>query len=70
MGKNKILVLILTFIVGIFYQPRWVYYNFYYNPKWVDESWWALNFWVYLILYASISVGFVAVLIKLTKKYL
>jgi len=69
MHKVRISILFLTFLIGFFYQPNWVYQNFYSNPRWVDDAWWSLNYPVFLIVYAIISVGFVELLIRLVKKY-
>jgi hypothetical protein len=69
MSKIRILILSTTFLVGFFYQPSWVYKNFYFNPRWVDDTWWSLNYPAFLILYAVISVGFVELVIIFIKKY-
>ena len=70
MNKVRISVLSLTFLTGFFYQPNWIYQNFYSNPRWIDDAWWSLNYPAFLIVYAVISVGFVELLIRFTKKYL
>ena len=70
MTKKKIIVWIIVFIVGIFYQPNWVYLNFYYNPRWVDDAWWSLSYLAYLMIYALISTLLVEILIRSVKKYL
>ena len=69
-NKNRILVLSLTFLIGFFYQPTWIYQNFYSNPRWVDDAWWSLNYPAFLIMYAVISVGFVELVIRLIKKHM
>jgi len=68
-NKNRILVLSLTFLIGFFYQPNWIYQNFYSNPRWVDDAWWSLNYPAFLVIYAIISVGFVELVIRFVKKY-
>ncbi len=70
MNKVRVSVLILTFLTGLIYQPKWIYQNFYFNPRWVDDAWWSLSYPAYLIIYALISVAFVELTIKLIKKYL
>jgi hypothetical protein len=70
MNKSRVLVLSITFLIGLFYQPNWIYQNFYFNPRWVDDAWWSLNYPVFLIIYAVISVGFVELLIRITKRFL
>ena len=68
-NKLRISILSFTFLLGFFYQPNWIYQNFYSNPRWVDDSWWSLNYPAFLIVYAIISVGFVELIIRLVKKY-
>jgi hypothetical protein len=70
MNKARILILTLTFVIGFFYQPHWVYQNFYSNPRWVDEAWWSISYPAYLIIYALISTLLVEILIRSIKKYL
>ncbi len=69
MNKVRISILSTTFLVGIFYQPNWVYENFYSNPRWEDDAWWSLNYPAFLIVYAVILVGFVELVIRFIKKY-
>ena len=69
MTKKRLAILVLVFIVGIYYQPNWIYQNFYYTPKWVDDASWAPNYVVYLFVYASLSAVFVELLIRFIKKY-
>ena len=67
--KVRFSLLSLTFIVGIFYQPKWIYQNFYFNPRWVEDSWWSMNYWAFLLIYAVVSVVFVELIIRFIKKY-
>lgn len=69
MSKARISILSITFLLGFFYQPKWIYNTFYFNPRWVDDAWWSLNYPVFLILYAFISVVFVELVIRIIKKY-
>ena len=69
MKKTHISVLVITFIVGFFYQPNWIYKNFYSDPRWVDDAWWSVTYPVYLVIYAVLSTIFVELLIRLVKKY-
>ncbi len=39
-----------TFLVGVIYQPNFIYENFYYNQRWSDGAWWAPRFELYVIL--------------------
>ena len=70
MTKKKIIVWIIVFIVGIFYQPNWVYLNLYYNPRLVEDAWWSISYLAYLMIYALISTLLVEILIRSVKKYL
>lgn len=69
MSKARISILSITFLFGFFYQPNWIYNTFYFNPRWIDGAWWSLNYPVFLILYAVISVVFVELVIRIIKKY-
>jgi len=69
MIKVRILILSFTFLIGLVYQPNWIYQNFYFNPRWVDNAWWSLNYPAFLIIYALISVGLVELIIRFIKKY-
>ena len=69
MKKTHISVLVITFIGGFFYQPNWIYKNFYSDPRWVDDAWWSVTYPAYLVIYAVLSTIFVELLIRLVKKY-
>ena len=70
MKKSRISILIATFAIGFLYQPNWIYQNFYYNPKWVDNSNWAPNYLIYLLIYACLSTLLIDTVIRFSKKYL
>jgi hypothetical protein len=38
MKKSHIAILVFTFLLGLVYQPSWIYQNFYSNPRWVDDK--------------------------------
>jgi hypothetical protein len=69
MKKTRIAILVFTFLLGLVYQPNWVYQNFYSNPRWVDDAWWSLSYPAYLLVYALLSTAFVELVIRLIKKY-
>ncbi len=69
MKKTRIAILVFTFLLGLVYQPNWVYQNFYSNPRWVDDAWWSLSYPAYLIVYAVISTVFIELVIRFVKKY-
>ena len=69
MKKTRILILVFTFIVGLVYQPNWIYQNFYFNPRWINDSWWSLSYPAYLIVYAMLFTVFVELVIRFVKKY-
>ena len=69
MKKIRIAILVLIFLLGLVYQPTWVYQNFYSNPRWVDDAWWSLSYPAYLLVYALLSTAFVELVIRLIKKY-
>jgi len=68
-SKVRISILSITFLFGFFYQPNWIYKTFYFNPRWVEDSWWSMNYWAFLLVYAVVSVIFVELIIRLIKKY-
>ena len=69
MKKTRISILVVTFLVGLVYQPSWVYENFYSNPRWVDDAWWSVSYPAYLIIYAVLSTIYVELVIRFIKKY-
>jgi hypothetical protein len=64
-----ITLLVSIFIVGVLYQPNWIYQTFYYNTRWVDDYWWSLSYLPYLIIYSFILAWFAELLTGLVKKY-
>ena len=69
MKKPHKAILVFTFLLGLVYQPNWVYQNFYSNPRWVDDAWWSLSYPAFLIIYAAISTVFVELVIRFIKKF-
>ncbi len=69
MNKVRVSILFLTFLIGIFYQPNWIYQTFYYNPRWVDDAWWSLSYPTYLIIYSFLLLGLVELLYRLSNKF-
>jgi hypothetical protein len=69
MKKSHIAILVFTFLLGLVYQPSWIYQNFYSNPRWVDDTWWSLPYPAFLIVYAVISTTFVELVIRFIKKF-
>ena len=69
MKKTRISILVVTFLVGLVYQPNWVYENFYSNPRWVDDAWWSVFYPAFLIIYARLSTMYVELVIRFIKKY-
>ncbi|MGI9195261.1 MAG: hypothetical protein ACR2IO_02495 [Candidatus Nanopelagicus sp.] len=69
MKKLRIAVLVFTFLLGLVYQPNWIYQNFYFNPRWVNDAWWSLSYPAYLVIYSLLSTAFVELVIRFIKKY-
>jgi hypothetical protein len=69
MKKSHIAILVFTFLLGLVYQPSWIYQNFYSNPRLVDDTWWSLPYPAFLIVYAVISTTFVELVIRFIKKF-
>jgi hypothetical protein len=58
------------FIVGYFYQPNWLYMNFYSNPKFRDGATWVPSFGIYSALSGFLTAVFIWAFIRFAKKYL
>ena len=59
-----------TFTVGYFYQPNWLYMNFYSNPKFRDDAPWVPSFAVYSALSGFLTALSIWVFIRFAKKFL
>jgi hypothetical protein len=69
MNKTRISILIVTFLFGLFYQPVWVYNNFWFRADFYDSIPFTVPYWVFLLIYAIFSTAFVELVIRLIKKY-
>ena len=69
MKKTRILILVVTFLFGLIYQPVWVYNNFWFRADFYDSIPFTVPYWVFLLIYAIISTAFVELVIRLIKKY-
>jgi hypothetical protein len=69
MTKVHISLLGLIFLCGFFYQPNWVYENFWSKADFYDSLPFAVPFLVFLTVYASISTAISELGIRFVKRY-
>ena len=69
MNKTRIAILILTFAFALIYQPNWVYENFWSKAGFYDSIPFTVPYFVFLIIYSSITTGITEIGIRLIKKY-
>jgi hypothetical protein len=69
MNKTRILLLVLTFLAAMIYQPNWVYQNFWNKADFYDSIPFAVPFLVFLIIYSAITTGLTELGIRFIKKY-
>ena len=69
MNKVRITLLIVTFLSAMLYQPNWVYENFWSKAAFYDSIPFTVPYLAFLIVYSSITTGFLELCIRLIKKY-
>jgi len=69
MKKTRILILVVTFLFGLIYQPVWVYNNFWFRADFYDSIPFTIPYWTFLLIYSIISTLFVELIIRLIKRY-
>jgi hypothetical protein len=69
MNKTRILILALTFLSAIYYQPNWVYENFWSKANFYDSIPFTVPYLAFLFLYAAITTGLAELGIRFIKKY-
>ena len=69
MNKTRISLLAAIFISAIFYQPNWVYENFWSKADFYNSIPFKVPFLAFLVTYALIGVGIAELGIRFIKKY-
>ena len=69
MNKTRISLLVAVFLSAIFYQPNWVYENFWSKADFYNSIPFEIPFLAFLVIYAFISVGVAELVIRFLKKY-
>ena len=69
MRKGRISVLVLSFITAFFYQPSWVYDNFWYKADFYDSIPFRVPYIAYLLVCAVVWTVLVELFIRFVKKY-
>lgn len=59
-----------VFLVGLIYQPNWVYNNFWFKADFYDDIPFQVPYLVFQIVYSLMNTIFVFYLVKFVKKYL
>jgi hypothetical protein len=69
MTKVRIALLGFVFLCAFFYQPNWVYENFWSKADFYDSLPFTVTLLVFLTIYASISTVITELGIRFVKKY-
>lgn len=69
MTKVRISFLGFIFLITFFYQPTWVYENFWSKADFFDFVPFTVPFLVYQIIYAAITTALAELGIRFIKKY-
>jgi hypothetical protein len=69
MSITRILLLVLTFLVGMIYQPNWVYQNFWSRADFYDSIPFTVPFLAFALIYSTVATGCTELGIRFIKKY-
>lgn len=69
MNKTRIVLLVLTFISAMAYQPNWVYENFWSKADFYDSIPFTVPYLAFLIIYSVITTSLIELAIRFIKKY-
>ena len=69
MNKVRISLLSFTFLLGILFQPNWVYENFWSKADFYDSIPFTVPYLVFLLIYSVITTGLAELGIRFIKKY-
>ena len=69
MNKVRISLLSFTFLLGMLFQPNWVYENFWSKADFYDSIPFTVPYLVFLLIYSVITTGLAELGIRFIKKY-
>ena len=69
MRKGHIATLGASFLIGFFYQPSWVYDNFWFKADFYDSIPFKVPYIVFQLVCAIVWTGVVELFIRFVKKY-
>lgn len=69
MTKVHISLLALAFLIAFFYQPNWVYENFWSRADFYDSIPFTVPYLIFLFVYASITTALAELGIRFVKRY-
>ena len=69
MTKIRISLLVFTSILALFYQPNWVYENFWSKADFYDSIPFEVPYLAFLLIYAAITTGLTELAIRFIKKF-
>ena len=69
MTKVRISLLGFIFLIAFFYQPNWVYENFWSKADFYDSLTFTVPYLAFLLVYASITTGIAELGIRFVKRY-
>jgi hypothetical protein len=69
MTKVHISLLGFIFLIAFFYQPNWVYENFWSKADFYDSLPISVPYLAFLLVYAAIATGIAELGIRFIKKY-
>jgi hypothetical protein len=69
MTKVHISLLGFIFLIAFFYQPNWVYENFWSKADFYDSLPFTVPYLAFLLVFASITTGIAELGIRFVKKY-
>jgi hypothetical protein len=69
MSKTRISLLVFVFLSAMFYQPTWVYENFWSKADFYDSAPFVVPYLVILTIYSLLVASFVELTIRFIKKY-
>jgi hypothetical protein len=69
MNETRIVLLFLTFLSAMLYQPNWVYENFWSKAAFYDSIPFTVPYLAFLIIYSVITTSLAELGIRFIKKY-
>ena len=61
---------IFIFVIGLIYQPNWIYENFWSKAEFYDSLPFEFPYFGFILVYSCLSTGLAFLLVKFTKRHL